>query len=109
MNSWSHATEPKTVVLKKHRPSSAGPRRPTIQIQNENTDEIQRIEKPKLDVSTRISQARILKGYKTRQDLAKALNMKVDIINNIESRKGILKYSKEDVNKICQHLKIKKF
>ena len=32
---------------------------------------------------------------------------KVDIINNIESRKGNLKYSKEDVNKICQHLKIK--
>ena len=107
MNSESHATEPNTIIIKKQRPLSAGPKRQPIQHKNEDSDEIQRIEKPKLDVSTRISQARILKGYKTRQDLAKALNMKVDIINNIESRKGNLKYSKEDVNKICQHLKIK--
>ena len=107
MNNESHANEPQTVVIRKQRPLSAGPKRTQTKNKIEADEDIKKIEKPKLDVATRISQARILKGYKTRQELAKALNMNVDIINNIESRKGNLNYSKENLNKICQHLKIK--
>ena len=99
-----HATEPSTIVLKKKRPESARPRRP-VSVKPE--DDIHTIEKPKLDISLRIAEARILKGYKTRQDLAKALNINVDIINCIESRKNKEKYSKEVLNKIRQHLQIK--
>ena len=79
MNINMHATEPQTIILKKKRPLSAGPKRPNLPSTKYDSDEIKPIEKPKLDIATRISQARILKGYKTRHDLAKALNMKVDI------------------------------
>jgi ribosome-binding protein aMBF1 (putative translation factor) len=100
----THANDPQTITLKRKRPQAALPTRPTTIKPNDHIDSI---EKPKLDISIRIAHARILKGYNTRHDLAKALNMNVDIINCIESRNGKEKYNKQHVNKICQHLHIK--
>ena len=99
-----HANEPVTVVLQKNRPSTAGPRR-----SHESTPtqfDINEVpETTKLDISIRVAQARVAKGYKTRKDLAKVLNISVDVINCIESRKG--RYDKQLLNKTCQFLQIK--
>ena len=102
-----HANEPITVILSKQRPETAGPRRQHAPVINklDEHEEIVVPEKSKLDISIRIAQARVAKGYKTRKDLAKALNMSVDVITCIESRKG--KLDKQLLNKICQFLKIK--
>jgi len=102
-----HANEPVTVVLKKNRPSSAGPRRPEGPAINKLDSNEENVvpETSKLDISIRVAQARVAKGYKTRKDLAKALNISVDVITCIESRKG--KIDKQLLNKTCQFLKIK--
>ncbi len=102
-----HANEPTTVILSKKRPESAGPKRPQRPVINklDEHDEIVVPETSQLDISIRVAQARIAKGYKTRKDLAKALNISVDIITSIESRKG--KIDKQLLNKTCQFLKIK--
>jgi len=102
-----HANDPATVVLKKNRPSGAGPRRAQVPVVNklDEHEEIMCPETSTLDISIRVAQARLARGFKTRKDLAKALNLPVDIINCIESRKG--KLDKQLLNKTCQFLKIK--
>ena len=101
-----HATEPTTVIFQK-RPESAKPSRRHLQQENklDQHDEICVPETSNLDISIRVSQARIANGYKTRKDLAKILNISVDVITCIESRKG--KIDKQILNRICQFLKIK--
>lgn len=102
-----HANEPTTVILSKKRPESAGPRRPQGRVLNklDEHEEIIVPETSKLDISIRVAQARVARGYKTRKDLAKAMNVSVDVITCIESRKG--KVDKHCLNKACQFLKIK--
>ena len=102
-----HANEPITVILSKKRPESAGPRRQQAPITNKLDEHDENIvpETSKLDISIRVAQTRVARGYKTRKDLAKALNVSVDIITGIESRKG--KIDKQILNKTCQFLKIK--
>lgn len=102
-----HFNEPKSVVLSKKRPESAGPRRNHCVQSNklDSNDDIIVPEKSTLDISHRVSNARVAQGYKTRKELAKSLNIPVDIINNIESRKGSI--DKQILNKVCQFLKIK--
>ena len=103
MNS-THANDPQTVVLRKQRPPLAKPTRPNI-TKLEESDEIKTPETVKLDISTRVSQARVARGYKTRKDLASALSMNVEVINCIENRKP--NYDKQKLNIICQKLRIK--
>ena len=100
-----HANEPTTVILT--RPNTAGPRRQQLPVTNklDEHDEIVVPETTKLDISIRVAQARVANGYKTRKDLAKEMNISVDVITGIESRKG--KLDKKMLNKICQFLKIK--
>ena len=102
-----HANDPVTVILKKNRPSSAGPRRHQSPIVNKLDEHDENIcpETSNLDISIRVTQARIARGFKTRKDLAKALNISVDVITCIESRKG--KLDKQLLNKTCQFLRIK--
>ena len=102
-----HANEPATIILKTKRPESARPHRPHIVSTNKLDSNEENIapETTKLDISIRVSQARIAQGYKTRKDLAKAMNMSVDVITCIESRTGNL--NKQLLNKTCQFLKIK--
>ena len=102
-----HANDPVTVILKKNRPLSAGPRRQHVHIINklDEHEEIVVPETSNLDISIRVTQARIANGFKTRKELAKALNIPVDVITTIESRKG--KLDKQLLNKTCQFLKIK--
>lgn len=100
-----HANEPVTVVIKKTRPSSAGPKRPPVINKLDEHDENIVPETSKLDISIRVAQARVAHGYKTRKDLAKAMSIPVEVITCIESRKG--KIDKQLLNKTCQFLKIK--
>lgn len=101
-----HVLDTDHIVFKKQRPQSARPKRPEKTIEQKlEEDDIPHISTVKLDVAKRITQARILKGYKTRNDLAKALNLNVDIINSIESRKG--NYNQQHLHKITQFLNIK--
>ena len=92
--------EPPTIVLRKPQQVS---RRHTVPKTNE--EDIGHIEHTSREISHRITIARVAKGYKTRKDLAKALNINIDIINNIENKKG--SYDKQKLNKICQFLGIK--
>ena len=101
----SHSLEPTTIIIGKKRPQSAGPKRPQFIKPTENSDEIKVIETTKLDVASRIAQARVALGYKTRKDLANKLSISVDVVTCIESRKG--QVDKQKLNKICQFLRIK--
>lgn len=100
-----HECEPETVIIKKTRPQSARPTRINIPKNPENEDEITSLEVSKLHISQRVAQARIARGYTTRKDLARKLNISVDVIDSIESRRGLL--DKQKLNIICQHLRIK--
>ena len=102
-----HANEPTTFVLSKKKTESAAPSRPQASVTNklDEHEEIAAPETSKLDISIKVAEARLANGYKTRKDLARAMNISVDFITCIESRKG--KLDKQILNKTCQFLKIK--
>lgn len=92
--------QPKNIVKKTDLPKSSVNSSVTL---NEN-DEVTKIKYVPKDISKLIIQSRIAKKL-TRKDLANSLNLKEDIITNIENGKAI--YDGNLISKIKKLLNVK--
>lgn len=88
------ATVTEVVKTKIHNPIASG-------VKLDENDEVSKIKYVPKEISNEISQARNLKNM-TQKQLALGLNLKPDIINNIESGKAI--YNGEQIARIRRQL-----